>query len=359
MEEQSASYKCPYCDAPLRWIPGEQLGCAACGNRFEPEVVKKLSAFENDQAPFDWGDYKEKFAAGAQNLPDRSVYLCRSCGAAVETDGTTAATRCPFCDNEIVLTEKLTGGLRPNGVIPFALSKQDAIGAVKKHFRGKRLLPRNFREGHTLGKIQGVYVPFWLYDAGVDGETVLECTKRRYYSDDDYDYTETKHYLVSVRGSMRFRGIPVDGSEKADDDLMDALEPFDYSGVLSFDPAYLSGFLADRFDSDPDRSLPRASQRMKSCADAAFSGEVTGFDSVRPRGSNLSLTAPAVRYVLLPVYFLNVGYHGKNYRFAVNGQTGKTVGELPVSKAKSLGYFGGWAAAVSGAVSLLLYLLLR
>lgn len=359
-EQQTVTYKCPYCDAPLRYIAGgQQLGCAACGNKFAPELLEKYSRFAKKDAPFDWGAYKAKFSETAVRS-DAKVYICRSCGAALETDGATAATRCPYCDNEIVIADRLSGGLQPNGVIPFALDEKAAKQAVKDYFKGKKLLPRSFQSQHTLGKIKGVYVPFWLFDAGVDGDTAFDCTKLHHYSDSDYNYTETKHYLVQIAGSMRFARIPVDGSEKADDDLMDALEPFDYNGIKPFDPGYLSGFLADRFDADPDASLPRANARMKSCAADALRAQVEpGFSSVSLKGADYRLTSPGVQYVLLPVYLLNVQYEGKSYRFAVNGQTGKTVGELPVSKARSWGFFGGWAAAVASVVGFLAYLLMR
>lgn len=359
-EQQTVTYKCPYCDAPLRYIAGgRQLGCASCGNKFAPELLEQYSRFTKKDAPFDWGDYKKSFQQGLRRS-EKPVYVCRSCGAALETDETTASLSCPYCDNEIVLSDRLSGGLQPNGVIPFALDRKAAVKTVKDYFKGKKLLPRDFTASHTLSRIKGVYVPFWLFDAGVDGAAAYDCTTVRHYSDSDYDYTETKHYLVRVSGSMRFSGVPVDGSEKADDDLMNAIEPFDYSGVVPFDPGYLAGYLSDRFDSDPDESLPRASERMEGCAAAELRSAVgDGYNSVSFKGSDLRLDSPGVKYVLLPVYLLNVDYGGKSYRFAVNGQTGRTVGELPVSRLKKLGYFWGCASAVAAAVSFLLYLIAR
>ena len=153
---------------------------------------------------------------------------------------------------------------------------------------------------------------------------------------------------------MNFSKIPVDGSEKMDNDLMDALEPFDYSGLKEFNPAFLSGFLADRFDEDPDKSLPRASERMKNSAEEIFLDCVSEFDSKSIKNSNFHLVDPSVKYVLLPVYLLNLSYKDKNYRFAVNGQTGKVVGELPISKIKSFLHFSLFftiAAIIGGVIA--------
>ena len=348
------SYKCPACGSPLTYSTTGKLTCAACSNEFEVEAVEKFFEQGNADGGFDWGDYKKKFAAGGEKLENTAVYVCRSCGAAVETDGTAAATHCPYCDNEVIISDQLGGSIKPNAIIPFSIDKNAAIEAVKNHFKGKKLLPRDFGALHKLGKITGIYVPFWLFDSGIDGTANIDATNTRHYSDSNYNYTETKHYLVTVDGAMSFSRIPVDGSEKMDNDLMDALEPFDYSGLKEFDPAYLSGFLADRFDDDPDESLPRAGSRMTKSAEEVFLGCASEFGSASIRNSNFSLVDPSVKYVLLPVYLLNLKYKEKNYRFAVNGQTGKVVGELPISKLKSFLRFSGAftiAAAVGGAIA--------
>ena len=360
MPEQMQSYKCPSCGAPLRYTTTGKMCCTSCGNAYEIEAIENMLPESDGEKGFDWGAYKKQFKQTETKLEDRNVYICRSCGAAIETDKTTAATRCPYCDNEVLATDRLSGGLRPNGVIPFAIDKKDAVRRIKAHFHHKPLLPRSFLATHKLGKIQGVYVPFWLFDADVQGAVDLDGTHVRCYSDKDYNYTETKHYLVQIAGSMRFSRIPVDGSEKMDDDLMDALEPFDYSGLKPFDAAYLSGFLADRFDEDPDRSLPRASERMQDGVAQTLTAEGNaGYDSLTIKRSHFDLSNTSVQYVMLPVYLLNLEFKNQKYRFAVNGQTGKVVGELPISKAVSRLYFGGITAGVAALGTFLAYLIFR
>ena len=350
----TVSYKCPACGSPLTYNPAGMLVCDACSNEFEVDAVKKFFEGESESAGFDGGDYKKSFEADGGKLENTAVYVCRSCGAAIETDGTAAATHCPYCDNEVIISDQLTGSLKPNAIIPFSVDNNAAMAAVKNHFKGKKLLPSDFGAEYKLSKITGIYVPFWLFNSGIDGSANINATNVRHYSDSDYNYTETKHYLVAVDGAMRFSRIPVDGSEKMDDDLMDALEPFDYSGIKDFDPAYLSGFLADRFDDDPDESLPRASSRMTKSAEEIFLGCASEFHSASIKNSNLRLVDPSVKYVLLPVYLLNLKYKEKNYRFAVNGQTGKVVGELPISKFKSFLHFSSFfaiAAAITGVIA--------
>lgn len=352
--DSTVSYKCPACGSPLTYNTSGKLVCGACANEFDVEAVKKFEDANNQSNGFDWGDYKKVFESGNERLKKTEIYVCRFCGAAIETDGTTAATHCPYCDNELIINDQLSGSIKPNAIIPFSINKEAAIQAVKNHFKGKSLLPKDFGAEHKLGKITGVYVPFWLFDSGIDGNMNLNATDVHHYSDSEYNYTETKHYLVTVDGAMRFSKIPVDGSEKMDNDLMDALEPFDYSGLTDFNSAYLSGFLADRFDEDPDESLPRAGERMNNSAAEVFSGCASEFQSVSVKSSNMKLVDPSVKYVLLPVYLLNLKYKDKNYRFAVNGQTGKVVGELPISKIKSFLHFGLFfsiAAIIGGVIA--------
>ncbi|HCH27903.1 MAG TPA: hypothetical protein DEW35_00190 [Ruminococcaceae bacterium] len=352
--DTTVSYKCPACGSPLTYNPNGKLVCAACSNEFDIEAVQKFAEAETEGKGFDWGDYKKEFSAGAEKLENTAVYVCKFCGAAIETDGTAAATHCPYCDNELILNDQLSGSVKPNAIIPFEIDKNAAMQAVKNHFKGKVLLPKDFASNHKLSKITGVYVPFWLFDSRIDGNANINAKNIRYYSDSKYNYTETQHYLVTVDGAMKFSKIPVDGSEKMDDDLMDALEPFDYSSLKEFNPAFLSGFLADRFDEDPDESLPRASDRMETSARQVFLDCASEFDTANIKSSNFSLVDPSVKYALLPVYLLNLSYKEQNYRFAVNGQTGKVVGELPISKFKSFIQFGSFfagAAAIAGIIA--------
>lgn len=334
--QQTQAYKCPACSAALQFTHEGKLHCNSCGNDYEVETIKSLYQFDQNAETFSWGDYKRNFYAHQERLNDSVVYVCRSCGATVETSPTTVATHCPYCDNEIVITDRVGSGLKPDGIIPFRIDKKGLEDIIRNTFKGKKLLPGNFMNTHKMDKLLGVYVPFWLFDVGIDGQMALNATQVRMYSDRNYNYTETRHFLLDMDGAMQFSKIPVDASERMDDDLMDSIEPFDYSQLVDFDPAYLAGFVADRFDEDPDKSLPRATKRMNVSAEQAFASAAPGsYQSVSVRSNNMRAVNPSVRYVLLPVYLLNLDYNGKKYRFAVNGQTGKIVGELPVSTGKA------------------------
>lgn len=356
---ETISYKCPACSSPLVY-GGESgmLECRSCGNKYETDAIEILNEAEREEGKepsFDWGEYNQHF--GGEVVEGVSTYKCQSCGAEVTVDAVTAATNCPYCDNVIVLEPQLSGMIKPNAVIPFKIDKKGVADKVKELCKGKRLLPKGFLSENRIKEIQGIYVPFWLYDCRADGKMSFKATRTRRWSDSNYNYTETSNYLLLREGEMAFSRIPVDGSLRMDDDLMDSIEPYDYSEMVDFDSAYLSGHLADRFDVDADQSLPRASRRVQASVEAAFRSTISGYDSVMMSVNKTRLSDTSVKYVLLPAYLITSKYKDKTYSYAINGQTGKIVGTLPISKGKSLAwFFGTFAAAFALCLAVLTYL---
>lgn len=350
----TTEYKCPSCGGTLSWNPDKgKLCCESCGNEYEVEAIQAFQKAEEGATSFNWGDYKKEMENNGQ-LEDVNVYVCESCGAAIEADKSTVATTCPYCGNNVVLDDRVEGGIKPNAIIPFKVLPKDLPAIILNYCRGKKLLPGSFFDNNKIGKLQGVYVPFWLYDCHMDGEMMLNATRVRTYRQGQYDCTETSYFLLQREGEMSFEKIPVDASLRMDNDLMDSVEPFDFSELVEFDKRYLSGFVADRFDTDPDSERKRADLRMNNTAADAFRQTAPMYTTVSVRSNNVTIDRASVKYVLLPVYLLNCTYEGKNYRYAINGQTGKVVGELPISKSRSFAWFGGIAAAVFAGIFALL-----
>lgn len=346
------SYKCPTCGSRLAFNADSQLFCcAACGNSYDLETVSNAAV--NSETSFDWGEYNENLSD--ENVEGTVAYICQSCGAETITEATTAATKCPYCGNYVVVGENITGLIKPNAILPFKINSKGLADRIKEFCHGKKLLPKNFLTENKIKEVQGIYVPFWLYSCKADGNATFETTRVRSWSSSDYIYHETSYYYVTCDGSMRFEKIPVDGSIKLDDALMDSIEPFDYSQLVDFDAAYMSGFLADRFDVNAEQSLPRASQRVRFSAEEMFRSSITSYASVRRLNSNFQLSDTSVKYVLLPVYLIVSHYGGKEYRYAVNGQTGKVVGDLPISKKRSFMYWGITAAIAAAIASVVLH----
>jgi len=331
-----AEQKCPSCGAALRFDP--KLGMLVCDNcGTKTEIPAELSSGSVDLEGFDFSAMEEQAAEnGAEALP---IYNCVSCGAEVIAPAEQIALTCPYCGNNIVLTDKVSGRLRPDGLIPFRIDKKHLPEAMNRFYKGKALLPKNFFSESAMSKVTGVYVPFWLFSGRMTGVLRFRAQTTSVHTRGDYEITEHHHYQVLRDADLSFADVPVDASGRIDDKLMDSLEPFDTADVKPFDMRYLAGFTADRFDRARDDVAPRAKSRMIASAEDAVSGTLTGqYTSVTRAGGELRAQTSA-RYLLLPVYLFSIAHGGKNYEFAVNGQTGKVVGTLPVSKSVSLQYF--------------------
>ncbi|MCI8280182.1 MAG: hypothetical protein HFI76_00430 [Lachnospiraceae bacterium] len=352
-------YKCPCCGGAIAFDSTVQkMKCPYCDTEFEMETLASYdSELKNEQADnMEWetaagGEWQEDELSGLRS------YVCASCGGEIACDENTAATSCPFCGNPVVLMGQFTGALKPDYVIPFQLDKNAAKAALKKHYDGKRLLPKVFKDENHIDEIKGVYVPFWLFDANADANMRYKGTKVRSWGDSEYTYTETSYFSISRGGSIGFEKVPVDGSEKMPDDLMESLEPFDFSKAVDFQTAYLAGYLADKYDVDAQQSIARANERIRRSTEDAFDATVKGYATVIKETGGIQLRDSKVSYALYPVWILNTTWNGQNYLFAMNGQSGKMVGDLPLDKAAYRKWLFGLTGIIGAAIFAVLFLI--
>ena len=345
-------YKCPCCGGAIEFnSTAQKMVCPYCDTEFEIETLASFDdVLKNDTSDdMGWGD-----TAGGEwsegETDGLRVYVCRSCGGEIVGDETCGATTCPYCDNPVVMMGQFSGALKPDYVIPFKFDKKAAMEALKKHYSGKRLLPKVFKDQNHIEEIKGVYVPFWLFDADANANARYKATRTRFWSDSRYNYTETSFFSVNRSGSIGFERVPVDGSSKIADDLMESIEPYDFSGAVDFRTAYLAGYLADKYDVDAETSISRANERIKQSTEETIRRTVSGYDSVIPEHTSISLENGVTKYALYPVWLLNTSWNGQKYTFAMNGQTGKFVGDLPVDKAAARKWFFS-ILAIAGAVT--------
>ncbi|MDE6746956.1 MAG: hypothetical protein K2J72_10025 [Oscillospiraceae bacterium] len=340
-------YKCPCCGGAIEFNSNSQkMKCPYCDTEFEIEALKEFTeASQSAGDSLDWDCPDSQW--GASETAGMNVYTCKSCGGQIVTDKTTAASACPYCDNPIVMTGQFEGGLRPDMIIPFKIDKEAAKKALSNYLKGKFLLPRSFKDEHRIDEIKGVYVPFWLFDCDADANIRYRATRVRSWTSGDYHYTETSHYLIVRDGSIQFEKVPVDGSQKMPDELSEAIEPYNYGDCVNFNTAYLAGYLADKYDVSAEQSRNRANERIRNSTQQEFRNTVNGYATVVPETVNIRLNSGKIRYALLPVWMLSTTYKGKVYRFAMNGQTGKFVGNLPADYGRLFGLFAGVTAAVT------------
>ena len=364
MATQVTNYQCPACTGPLRFnAETGKLGCEFCASVYEVAEIEALYAEEDAQAAEHKAEAdakrEEEASGGGQwdvsglsddwgaDAGDMRVYSCPSCCAELICEETTAVTSCPYCGNPTVVPGQFSGALKPDCVIPFKLKKEAAVAALKKHYEGRPFLPDAFKNENHIQEIKGVYVPFWLFSGEAECRAVYDCSRSHTYRSGSYDVTHTDHFEVLREGTVAFSRIPVDGSTKMPDDYMDSIEPFDYSELKDFSTGYLPGYLADKFDVSAEECSPRADERARSTAESALRGSVISYSMVLERHKDITLRRGEVTYALLPVWLLSTRWNGENWLFAMNGQTGKFVGRLPVDKKKKWGIFAAVYAAAA------------
>lgn len=352
-------YKCPCCGGEIVFDSTRQkMKCPFCGTEFEMETLASYDNVLKEDQPDDMR-WEANFVEGWQGDGASRLrsYACRSCGGEIACDENTAAASCPFCGNPVVLMWQFSGALKPDYVVPFQVDKKAATAALKEHYEGKRLLPKAFKSQNHIDGVKGVYVPFWLFDASADVNMRYKATRTRSWSDSKYNYTETRYFAVSRGGTVAFERVPVDGSSKMPDSLMESLEPFDFSKAVDFQTAYLSGFFADKYDVDAGQSAGRANERIRRSTEKAFDATVKGYSSVTKETGSIQLKGGKVKYALFPVWILNTRWEGKNYLFAMNGENGKMVGDLPLDKAAYRRWLFGLTGVVGTALFAASYLL--
>jgi len=353
-------YKCPCCDGAISFDSGSQkMKCPFCGTEFD---VETLIGYDEDlkkdgDDTITWSSTENTWREGEED--GLRVYVCNSCGGEIVGEETTASTSCPYCGNPVVMMGQLAGILKPDYVIPFKIDKEAAKKALLQHYEGKRLLPKVFRDQNKIEEIKGIYVPFWLFDANADAHIRYKATKVRAWSDSNYNYTETRYYSVTRGGSISFEKVPVDGSKKMQDELMESIEPYSFSEAVSFQTAYLAGYFADKYDVSAEETVSRANARIKRSTEEAFRSTVLGYTSVTAVSSNINMKDGKKLYALLPVWLLNTEWNGQKFTFAINGQTGRVAGKLPMDKNAFWRWLIGLGVGIGAAVFALAWLFHR
>ena len=375
MPAQITNFQCPACTGPLHYDGGTgKLQCDYCGSAFSVQEIEALygekiesaqqaAAAEQAAQPepdghtgqdWDWNAVSDDWGDASVHM---RAYSCPSCGAELICDETTVATQCPYCGNPTVVPSQFHGSLKPDFILPFKLDREAAVKALKDFYRDKKLLPREFASANQIEKIQGVYVPFWLFNGTVEVDMRFSASRSMTRREGDRIITETDHFQLRRAGDVDFVHIPVDGSRRMPDTHMDAIEPFDYGELKPFSPAYLPGFLANKYDVDKEECARRADQRALRTAEQAVAATAysSGYASCAMQGSSVELHRGAVNYALLPVWMLSTRWKEQSFLFAMNGQTGKLIGDLPVSTERYWSWFARIAIPVAGALAALLY----
>ena len=346
MAQNSTQMCCPNCCGTMEFDPAVgKLKCMFCDSVFTQE---ECAAFFSEQESQETA--KQSGSDWGSDADDMKAYSCNTCGAEILADENTGATRCPYCGNPTIMEAQFTGAAKPDFVIPFAFNKQQAMEKYKEYYEKKKLLPKAFLDGNQVDEIQGVYVPFWLFDGAVTIDAEYEAADK----EDTPTETIRRIYRAERRGTISFENVPADASKRMPDAIMDSVEPFRFDELKPFNMMYLPGFLAEKFDVEGDDDLERAEKRVISTAKSKTQATVK-HNEVHEKRGNFTVNYTKKKYALLPVWYLTTSWNGKQWSFAMNAQTGKFTGDLPVDYAK-LGIVTALAAIIPG---ILLWLLMK
>ncbi len=340
MQSNVTDQKCPSCRAPLRYSPKTKgWDCEYCKSHFTLEELKK----------------KRKQKEKRQNKEMNSAgYTCKNCGANIIVSENTSATSCIYCKSTAILENRLENELTPSAIIPFIKTKEEAIEAFQKMGFRKWFVPKEFTNKKNIQEIQGIYIPFWLFDFLLETKISGKGKRISTWCSGEYQYTKTDTFRFEREGNFPFYDVPVDGSKHFDDALMNSIEPFEYKSLVDFDSAYLSGFLAEKYDLTKEEVQNIAIDRAENTA-------------INRLESSLSYTTKTIEdkvvnplnlegeYVLLPVWLLNIKYKDKVYPYAMNGQTGKMIGNIPTQKSKVISFFF-FLALILSLITILLFM---
>jgi len=305
---------CSNCAGKLIFNPASQkLECANCGAGFRPEDVSDINA-----------DIHSKYY-------DTRVYTCSHCGAEVVTSDTESSTFCVYCGNPAIVFSRVSKEYRPDGIIPFKITKQQALDKVKSKFVNNPIVPKEIAGSFKPENMRGIYVPYWVVNADYQEADWISGTVKRGKS------SETRYYSRS--GEVKFKNVPIDGSRILNDDVSLRLEPFYLEDSKEFDEDYLNGFYSNTSDMDFMDLRESASKRChKLYAEEVVKSIPRNVNSVRIRDSIYwaDIQDDPI-YMMFPVWFLTFKYNGKPYTILVNGQTGKVTGTLPWLKKRVWG----------------------
>lgn len=306
------SYKCSSCGAGLHFNPElQKFKCEYCLSEFTEQEL----TLNTEEKP------KKKL----------NSYNCNSCGATVVTDETTTATFCYYCHNPIIISNRLEGDFLPNKLIPFAINKKKAQDIFLKWAGNKKFIPKDFTSLSQLEKITGMYLPYWWVDSQAQINYIGEGRNIKVWRSGDREYTETKKYQIVRQGLIDINNVGELAFNKIDKNLLDGIGPYNENETIPFTMPYLSGFFAEQYNIGKEEVEPILKEQINKYYNYLLNETISGYNQVSYEKNDMKIDLTEWNYTLLPVWLLTYKYHSKTYIFAVNGQTGKSFGELPLS----------------------------
>ena len=337
-QPQDHRFPCDQCGADMRFAPeGGLLVCDHCGN----ETAVAEPAPKGGIRELDFRAALEAQLPEAE-IEETRVSKCPNCGAQVEMGADTHAAECPFCATPVVTDTGAHRQIKPRGVLPFVLDEPAARDAMTAWLGKLWFAPSGLQDYARKGrKLQGIYVPYWTFDADTKssyrGERGTVYYESRQVKRDGKTVTERVQKVrwrsKSGRVARFFDDVLVLASRALPKSYTDALAPWDLSTLQPYAPEFLAGFRAEAYTVELDEGFDEARAHMDRVIERDVRFDIGG-DRQRIHDIDTSISDVTFKHILLPVWMAAYKYRGKSYRFVVNGQSGAVRGERPWSAIK-------------------------
>ena len=339
---------CKNCGAPVVFDPRTQkVLCRTCGSAWNAEDIESSdkALLEKNKAV----SVNEINGSVKQEFFDCYVYTCSSCGGEIAINGSEASTKCVYCGSTSVVFNRIAKEKAPEFILPFQISKEEAVAKVKETFNKGKYIPDEVKNLNPTD-VRGIYVPYWIV-SGYHTEANIVMRKKGKNSASYYGRA----------GTMGVRHLPIDASRMLSDESSQRLEPFDLTHIKYFDEDYLLGFYSNISDITNvdlyDTVHKRASEAFQDKVKDTVPGETKSSKSIVLK-SSATLIDRNVYYTMLPVWFVSYEFEGKHNTMLVNGDTGKVVGGIPWDKKRFRAKLFAIAGSLTVAFSAFFYAVL-
>ena len=330
-------YTCPNCGGDMTFDPNKgDYQCVFCRSRVTQAQMDEETKKQKEKEAAEKAQQEEK-----KDESGAVVYNCPSCGAQIVTEESTAATFCYYCHNPVILSGRLEGKYTPDYVVPFAIDRNKALGIFSDWIAKKKFVPKSFYNKDQIDKFSGVYFPYLVYNCKVSGYIDAEGKRVERNRIGDMEDITTGIYHVRRDGEMPVKNVSKNALKKANKILVEGVQPFDMKDLKPFNMGYLSGFMAEKRDIEPEELRPGVEAEVKDYARYQLQNSVAGYEDLQITKDALKISDEEWKYALMPVWTVTYKdpHTDKFYYFSMNGQNGKVLGELPVDEGLIRNYF--------------------
>ena len=329
-EKTTLGLKCPSCGGTVCYDPeSRQIICSSCDSSFPINKFIELSREKQKTEAVSW----DRISGYVPESQEIHLYTCASCGAQVMTEGLNVTGTCPYCGSDFVLDDRFENVSYPSGIIPFKQTREYAEQTMRRLVTERAGIPENAFDPKWLKKMQGIYIPSWMFDCSVTGIGIYRCidTSREamILKNKGCEKVETESTLTRI-GELTVEDIPARASLRIREDTLMKLYPFNFDELTDYNPALLTGYPVSLYDVSPENEKQKIEKDVETHVNRAMLSSVADVPGVKtPMAVFPQINTGRYSYILLPLWICRFEYKGAIYKYIMNGQTGEAHMEVP------------------------------